>query len=185
MEPTVVFDRNLCAATQSNVGRARVGGRGISLGSLIPGGGFRQVWELLEEGGGFGGLQTQLCPLFRFLPSMSRSSSSPLHSASSFSHSASSPEIPESNEQRRKRRRLEVEISRLQQENDYVSLEQVGRGGTGVAWDRSLVLRCLIPSLTEEGEFGDVLRLCRLGVRRLLLLLLNGLVNGALGGFLH
>ena len=91
----------------------------------------------------------------------------------------------ESNEQRRKRRRLEVEISRLQQENDYVSLEQVGRGGTGVAWDQSLVLRCLIPSLTEEGEFGDVLRLCRLGVGSLLLLLLNGLVNGALGGFLR
>ena len=167
------------------MGWAGIGGRSLSLGSLITWGGFRQVWELLEEGGGFGGLQTQLCPLFRFLPSMSRSSSSPLHSASSFSHSSSSPEIPESNEQRRKRRRLEDEISRLQREDDYVSLEQVGRGDTGVAWDRSPVLRCLIPGLTREGEFGGLLRLCGLEVGRFLLLPLNGLVNGALGGFLR
>ena len=114
--------------------------------------------------------------------SLKGSDGSSFHSTSSPFHSTSSPE---SDEHRRKRRRLEDEISRLQRENDYVSLEQVGRGGTGVAWDRSLVLRCLIPSLTEEGEFGDLLRLCRLGVGSLLLLLLNGLVNGALGGFLH
>ena len=141
--------------------------------------------EKRKEGGFFGGLRTQLCPLFRFLLSMSGPSSSSPHSASAFSQSSSSPESPETTRQRRKRRRLAVEISRLQQENDEVSLEQVGRGGTGVVWDRSLVLRRLIPSPMEEEGFLDLLRSYRLGIRSLPLLPSNGLVTRALGGFLH